>query len=176
MATDPVQTEIRCLLRRWGDIWGVPELAGSVEIGFSSRLRRSLGRCRPAAGRISLHSDLQHSLRHRFPEVLCHEAAHIAVYKLFGVGARPHGAEWATLVEAAGFEASTHSTEPLLPHDRPPAFSGVLEYEHRCPVCHAVRFARRPVPRWRCAECLESGLSGEFVVTHRPRRAVDNES
>jgi hypothetical protein len=35
--------------------------------------------------------------------------------------------------------------------------------------------AGRPVPEWRCAECLDAGLSGELVITKLapPKEGVD---
>jgi ribosomal protein L37AE/L43A len=39
-----------------------------------------------------------------------------------------------------------------------------IRYEHRCPVCHAVRFARRRMSQWRCRECVTVGLPGLLEV------------
>ncbi|HET8656834.1 MAG TPA: SprT family zinc-dependent metalloprotease [Longimicrobiaceae bacterium] len=181
--------EIRALIARWAGAWGVPDLERDVSVSFSSRLTRSLGRCRPSAGRITLRSDLRLGSRDRLAEVLCHEVAHVAAFRLFGPGAAPHGPEWQGLLAQVGFEPRVRTTEPtssrarvriagqqLLPGGSPaPARvplsepTRILPYEHRCPVCQSVRFARRPVPRWRCAECLEAGLSGELVITRHQR-------
>jgi ribosomal protein L37AE/L43A len=38
-------------------------------------------------------------------------------------------------------------------------------YQHRCPLCGAGRTARRPVRRWRCRVCRESGREGELQIT-----------
>ena len=62
----------RRLLRRWSKRWGLPGLESAVTITLSTRLQRSLGRCRPAQGLITLRPDLASS----FDAVLCHEAAH----------------------------------------------------------------------------------------------------
>ena len=72
----------------------------AVTITLSTRLHRSLGRCRPAQGLITLRPDLASS----FDAVLCHEAAHVAAFVLHGRTVRPHGAEWASLVAAVGFD------------------------------------------------------------------------
>lgn len=181
------------LITHWSARWHTPDLAERLTITFSARLRRSLGRCRPATGRITLQAALRDGPPERLAEVLCHEAAHVAVYLLHGASARPHGDEWRALVTAAGFtprvhagtstplpwravhsdtesSASSHPTQPTAaagptysPRDHAPR----LPYEHRCPVCHTVRYARGPVPRWRCAECLDVGLAGELCVTRR---------
>ena len=82
-------THLPSLITPWARLWGIPDLPDHVQVSFSARLRRSLGRCRPATGRITLHPGLR---------------------------------------DAA----------PSAPR-RP------LHFEHRCPVCHSVRLARRPV-------------------------------
>ena len=84
-------------------------------------------------------------------EVLCHEFAHVAVYRLYGAGARPHGAEWAGLMEMAGFPARTRVAVDLPEVCRHRGFM----YLHRCPVCQVVRPARTRAERWRCAQCGE---------------------
>jgi ribosomal protein L37AE/L43A len=39
---------------------------------------------------------------------------------------------------------------------------------HRCPVCHSVRRAKRPVQQWRCRSCHEAGLNGCLEITSHP--------
>jgi SprT protein len=163
-----VDGEIRALIARWGAVWGVPDLECDVSITFSSRLKRSLGRCRPSTGRITLRSDLQYGDVERLAEVLCHELAHVAAFRLHGRAAAPHGAEWRELVERAGFTPRVRAIETVLARALVSEPTAILPYEHRCPVCQSVRYARRPVPRWRCAECREAGLSGELVITRHP--------
>lgn len=163
--------ELREAVAGWARLWGVPGLEDMVTLTFSPRLRRSLGRCRPATGRITLQSALRDAPPAALLEVLCHEAAHVAAHRIAGPEAKPHGPEWRRLVEAAGYEASVRRMEatasPARAGDGTPP--GRLVYEHRCPVCQTARFARRPVPAWRCAECLDAGLSGEMIVTrHAP--------
>jgi SprT protein len=99
-------------------------------------------------------------------EVLCHEAAHVAAYELYGAKARPHGSEWAALVTAAGFRprhkaADPNALEPKLSH--PPR----KLFEHLCPVCQITWVARKRMSRWRCTYCLADGLTGELVITER---------
>src|SRR5262245_61372789 len=65
------------LIRRWGLLWGVPHLGDRLQVNLSTRLRRSLGRCRPREGRITLRADLRRSPA-ELAEVLCHELAHVA--------------------------------------------------------------------------------------------------
>ena len=40
-----------------------------------------------------------------------------------------------------------------------------VRYEHRYPVCHAARFARRRMSHWRCRECVTYGLPGVLEVS-----------
>jgi ribosomal protein L37AE/L43A len=42
--------------------------------------------------------------------------------------------------------------------------SGRFAYEHRCPVCHAVRYANTTQARWRCLECDDAGPEGALVI------------
>jgi hypothetical protein len=72
----PPDDRFRPLLERWGELWGVPGLPSRVTILPSTRLRRSLGRCQPATGRISIRASLLDGDPRLLEEVLCHEAAH----------------------------------------------------------------------------------------------------
>lgn len=159
--------EIRSLIAPWAAEWGIPDLTDDVVVAFSSRLKVSLGRCNPATGRISLRRDLQTDRKSQLPEVLCHEVAHVAVHRIYGPHAAPHGPEWRRLVADAGFKPRVRAKGGG-ESARPSTGSGLLEVEHRCPVCQSVRYGRKAVSAWRCAECLDAGLSGELVITrHR---------
>jgi predicted SprT family Zn-dependent metalloprotease len=103
------------LLAGWGTLWGVPDLAGTVTVTFSTRLKRSLGRCRPASGRITLQAALEHAEPALLAEVLCHEAAHVAAHRLSDGTAPPHGALWQDLVRAAGYEPRTRRPDAEQP-------------------------------------------------------------
>ena len=170
-ASSQVRAELRALISGWGATWGLPDLERIVSVTFSSRLTTSLGRCRPSTGRVSLRADLQHTEDTRLAEVLCHEVAHVAAFHLFGREAAPHGPEWRHLVFSAGFQPRAKTTEftpDLGSGARRNTTDHPLRYEHRCPVCQSVRYARRSVGRWRCAECLVAGLGGELVITKHP--------
>ncbi|MFH1763631.1 MAG: SprT family zinc-dependent metalloprotease [Gemmatimonadota bacterium] len=96
---------LRSKAQQWAELWGLPGLTESVTVEFSGRLRSSLGNCRPIQGRIRLAAHLENGNGELLEEVLCHELAHVAVYRLHGRRVRPHGPEWRKLVSAAGFEA-----------------------------------------------------------------------
>jgi predicted SprT family Zn-dependent metalloprotease len=155
------------LLEDWAEKWGVPDLATAVNIRFSHRLRRSLGRCKPSQGLVSLSTNLETGDAGVLAEVLCHEVAHIAVYRLHGARATPHGKEWQKLVSAAGFAPRVLAREVAVPRSRR---RRQRRYEHRCEVCQSVRYGGRPVPQWRCAECLDAGLAGTLTIIPHERR------
>jgi predicted SprT family Zn-dependent metalloprotease len=162
-----IETRIGTLLDRWAEIWGVPSLSTDVDIRFSGRLSRSLGRTRPISRRITLAAHL------RSPEnssllksVLCHEAAHVAVAKLFGSDKKPHGPEWRSLVRRAGHEPTVHIVEEVRPGGIQRR-GRIWKYLHRCSVCQAIRVGYRPVTEWRCIDCTELGLSGEMIITRQ---------
>ena len=151
----------------WARLWGVPDLPDTVTVEFSRRFRTSLALCWPAEGRIRLSAHLENGDKALLEEVLCHELAHVAVHRLYGRWAKPHGPEWKGLVSRAGYEPRTkiQRTDPRLP---PETKKPRPRWLHRCPVCQAQRIAFRPVTEWRCSECLNAGLSGELIITRLP--------
>ena len=97
-------------------------------------------------------------------EVLCHEAAHLAVHLLYGRAAAMHGPEWKRLVESAGYSARTGIHIPELVSGG----TAPIRYEYVCPTCHAKRLAKRRQPSWRCVACRQLGLDGRLVINRRP--------
>ncbi|MDX2056566.1 MAG: SprT-like domain-containing protein, partial [Gemmatimonadales bacterium] len=116
----------------------------------------------PARGLITLRPDLDSA----FDAALCHEAAHVAAFVLHGRTVRPHGAEWASLVAAVGFDPVVRARVPGA--RRQPGRPIGYRFEHRCPVCQSVRLARRRITTWRCAECVEAGLEGVMDIRPYP--------
>jgi ribosomal protein L37AE/L43A len=172
------------LMRPWARRWDLPGLEHALHVRFDARLRRSLGRCQPREGRISLHPSLGSAPRRSLAQALCHEAAHVAAYLLHGRHVRPHGAEWSALVSAAGYAPIRHATASTFGVSIPGSSrrqndsnhgdsrTSRLTVVHRCPVCQSVRLARRPVRGWRCAECVAAGLDGRLVITRATERAL----
>lgn len=164
LTTDRMKSEMPArLLRRWEKLWEVPGLASKASVTANPRLRSTLGRFISAKRRIELHPKLYRSETNLLPEVLCHEAAHLAVSIRESGRVPPHGKHWASLMRAAGFEPKVRPSRTCLPR------RGVRRklYEHRCPVCQTVRFASRPVPNWRCSSCAEAGLAGRMMISRR---------
>jgi predicted SprT family Zn-dependent metalloprotease len=162
---------IRERIGAWGELWGVPGLEARLQVEFTDRFQRSLGRCLPRRGLVRLHAALAAEPRDLLAEVLCHEVAHAAVFDLHSRRCRPHGPEWAALMRAAGYEARTRLSFGAAPPSRRVSVRReALLYEHVCRVCQMRRTGRRPMPAWRCTACLEAGLDGQLEI--RSRRVV----
>jgi len=158
----PPIRQLAQMVRPWAMRWGISGLERQLSIRLSTRMTRSLGRCTPAKGSITLRSGLSRS---RLPGVLCHEAAHVAAFRLHGPSIRPHGAEWAALVSAAGFEPMVREFGSCIARSaNKRAHSPRFRYAHTCTVCQSIRWAQRPMARWRCTECTESGLPGDMTI------------
>ena len=150
----------------WCARWGLPGFERALTITFSRRFRSRLGRCTPASREIRLAAFLVDAPVALLAEVLCHEAAHAAVYELHGSGLKPHGSEWKRLMQQVGFEPRVRFPAALLSVDSVVQRRRAGRYWlHQCPVCHASRVAKTQVGRWRCASCVKAGLDGRLVVT-----------
>ncbi len=154
------------LLRRWTKCWGVPELCDLIEYGWSPRLHRSLGVAYPERKLIRLNYLLKDShYSSLLNEVLCHEAAHVAVFHIHGKLAVSHGPEWKQLLLLAGYEPRTsHKVNAL----SGPAELNLFRYEHICLVCHTKRFSKCPQLQWRCFDCQKAGLEGNLTIKSYP--------
>ena len=145
--------------------WGLAGMELGVDVRFTPRLRRALGRCEPHTGRISLHAGLQSPQHWKLlDQVLCHEAAHIAAYHLYGGMADPHGPEWADLVRAAGYTPEIRMRATALSTGTAAVSRSRQRVVHVCPVCQSRRVASKVVPQWRCAECVAAGLDGRMEI------------
>ena len=151
------------VIERWSRVWLLPDLPKSVSVQMNRRLRTSIARWVVSKERLELSSDfLKPNLDHE--AILCHELAHAAAIRKFGRRIRPHGPEWRSLVKSAGFEPrSPRSVGRRI--RRVEITKPGVRYLHRCQVCHAVRYAKRPMPAWRCTECVQLGLEGTLQIT-----------
>lgn len=135
-------------------------------------MTRSLGRCDPVGGRIRLAAWLADKDTHLLHEVLCHEAAHVAVQRLHGNSPNPHGREWKHLMRLAGYVPRATLPDKVLPESvrdrqqarRMAARSRQRRWLHRCVHCGAERGAARRYTGWRCRGCREQGLSGRIEI------------
>ncbi|MBK7521696.1 MAG: SprT-like domain-containing protein [Gammaproteobacteria bacterium] len=144
---------------RWLDVWGVPARLRRVRIEFSSRLTSSLGMSYPERGLIRLNISLLNEDACLFDAALCHELAHLVIFHRHGSSVSPHGREWQALMSAAGFEPKVRLG--IAQHE---TGRTARRYHHICPVCHASRIASRPMPRWRCSQCVAQGLEGVLSI------------
>jgi len=166
------------LLRRLAVLWQRPGLE-RVQVVMRPRLRRTLGRFSRRTRQIELSPAVLSGAT--LTEVLTHEAAHAALATATAKPVRPHGPEWQRLMTVAGSPDAkatrwcrrakrdkttrTNRTQPSAgtqPQPKPPTL-----YDHWCPVCHASRPAKKPVPAWRCAACVAAGLQGRLEITPR---------
>lgn len=164
MATSapPPPAWVTAALSDWGGAWGLPDLPTTTSVRFSGRMTRSFGNAVPAAGRITVAARLLDGDRQLLHEVLCHEAAHVAVFRLHGRRVAPHGPQWRGLMAAAGFRPRvTLPADPGAAPYRPQP----RRYVHECPVCGARRAAVRSMSQWRCARCRARGRRGRLRIT-----------
>lgn len=145
-------------------------------VSVNRRFTRSLARFDGRLNTIELRPDVARWPGVRLRPVLTHELAHTAVFLRHGTAVRAHGAQWRSLVEIAGVEATARvlagcrpwASAPAVPAAQvavPERRTAATRYEHRCPVCQMVRIARRPVPGWRCRDCVNAGLEGRLTIS-----------
>lgn len=158
-----IPPRLRRRLERWLDRWGTPSLASTLRIEFSPRLRRSFGRCYQEQRVIRLAASLGGSQSWLLDEILCHEAAHAAVYELHGADVPPHGEEWEELMRVAGFEPRMRIPVVVQGPSRE-ASKGRVYYVHRCPSCERSCRATRPMQQWRCRSCLDTRSGGRLLI------------
>lgn len=154
----------KAAISRWAAVWGVKNLEERVSVVFSSRMVKSLGRCDLRSKTIRLNPQLKGRRGRILLEILCHEAAHIAVHEIHGARSSPHGEVWQHFVRQAGFVPRVTASLKELNLPLPAQKTKAAVYEHRCPVCQMTRTSSRPVSRWRCAACAEAGLDGRLIV------------
>jgi predicted SprT family Zn-dependent metalloprotease len=151
------------LTQELAGLWGV-RLAG-LTVVRNPRLKTTVARYLPRKRRLEVSTA---AARARHPErVLVHELAHAAAVELYGRKVRPHGKEWAALIERAeraGFKTATPRQSSAKSRKKRPTTS---RFDHVCPVCHFRRIAKRRVTTWRCPDCRAAGLSGDLFIEKR---------
>jgi len=156
-----IVNQIKASIDRFCVAWGVEEIQNDIQVEFSARLTRSLGRTQPLQKVIRLNTELSTTLTDHLEEVICHELAHIAAVHQHGTSIKPHGEEWQKLVRSVGYEPSVR----MYVNGQASPRKLLKSYKHYCPVCHFQRIGRTRMKRWRCAECVANGLSGELKIT-----------
>ena len=150
----------------WIRQWRVPTLLRQISVRRNNLLRTTVARWCEKMKCLELGPKF-FKMTGRQDEILCHELAHAAAVQIHGRGVSPHGPEWRALVAAAGFSprSALKASKSSVQVSR-----GSSWYEHRCPVCHAVRFAKKPMMQWGCAECSQQGLASLLKITKLEER------
>lgn len=105
-------------LHAWCALWKTEGLVAEMSISLSRRMTSSLGRAHYRRKHIGLqHALIDPCAADLLREVLCHEAAHLAAYELYGSKIRPHGREWRTLLASAGFPPRVTIDSKSLPQN-----------------------------------------------------------
>ena len=147
-------------LRSLATLWKHPSV-GKLQVRVNRRFTASVGRCVGSRDVIEISSAVaSRSVKVR-REILCHEAAHLVVWRRHGRSVRPHGPEWRALVQEAGFDARATLVRCGEPRRRA---SHAMRFRHACPVCHFSKRAKRRMPLWRCPECRAIGLAGTLLI------------
>ncbi len=158
-----ISGELARTFQGWARTWNVPELSENVTIRFNARLRTTIARWVIESNRLEVGSRF-FALRGDQPQILCHEFAHAAAVLKHGRSVRPHGPEWRWFVRLVGFEPLTSRVSRRSVRAGPKPIRTRVLYEHRCIVCQAVRYAKKPVKSWRCVECIGAGLGGDLKI------------
>jgi len=145
------------VLSDWASSWRTPQLPGRVVVIFSRRMTKSLGRVHPKTGQVRLNCRLKKAPRKFLLEVLCHEAAHVAVHLLHGTNAKPHGREWQELVRIAGYQPSTKLGHEALMTPKVCKSPAISRHRYRCRICQCDYFVRRKSSRLHCNLCHSAG-------------------
>ena len=147
----------------WASLWGVPKLLEGMSVERNRRLKTTVARWIEEKKCVELGPRF-FRLRKLQSNVLCHELAHAAAVQLHGKSVSQHGPEWCALMRAAGYAPSSK----LNTARRLTEISGKrmpsIQYEHRCLVCHSVRYAKRRMSSWKCVECARSELPGQLEI------------
>ncbi len=168
LSTDLLSAALKRRANGWVRQWRVPTLLGQISVRRNNLLRTTVARWREKMKRLELGPQFFRMTK-RQDEILCHELAHAAALQIHGRGILSHGPEWHALITAVGYSPSsvlkTSKSSSMVPRRNKSSW-----YEHRCPVCHAVRFAKKPMRRWRCAECSQHGLQGLLKINRLEKR------
>lgn len=137
--------------------WGAP--ATGLRAVWNRRLRTSAGRAFWKKGRIELNPRLLARHPEQIPAVLAHEAAHVAAFRLHGPRIRPHGPEWAGLLQAVGQPTDACHHLPVRRAQRRRYL-----YLRVCEPCGQRRIARSV----RYGPCHACGQDHRFLVLRAP--------
>jgi predicted SprT family Zn-dependent metalloprotease len=152
-STAELERRVAELLVRWRVPPGPP-----VAVHWNQRLLSTAGRAFGHAGRIELSPALLAKSPDALEAVLVHEAAHVAVHRLFGPRVAPHGRHWRALMRLCGLP-------PEVTHDLPVGRRRRARflYLRLCNACGDRRIGRSV----RYGDC-GCGAGDRFLVLRAP--------
>jgi predicted SprT family Zn-dependent metalloprotease len=155
LTKDRVVTIAAAQLASLAALWDHPRIS-ELGVALNLDLTSTIARWTPPSNVIELNPNVTSRDARALREIITHEAAHVVVWDRCDRVARPHGAEWAAVMRAAGFQP--RATLVRCGHRASP--NSQLPIRHFCPVCHFAVFAKRRMRGWRCPECRAIGLEG----------------
>lgn len=168
LSTDLLSDALKKRASGWVCQWRVRTLLRQISVRHNKLLRTTVARWLEKEKTLELGQQF-FRLAMSQDEILCHELAHAASIQIHGRRITPHGSEFHALLAAAGFSPRSALKISKLSSQFPRGNKSSW-YEHRCPVCHAVRFAKKPMKQWGCAECNQHGLHGRLKITKLEKR------
>jgi predicted SprT family Zn-dependent metalloprotease len=168
IASGVISGHLARTLRSWAKLWRVPGLSDRITFRHNARLRTTIARWLIESNCLEVSTRF-FELRRDHREILCHELAHAAASRIHGRCVRPHGHEWRELMREAGYEPRARRVYQRGTQASPSTVPSQSLYEHRCAVCHAVRYGKKPVRSWRCVGCVGAGLTGHLTIKVVPR-------
>jgi SprT protein len=147
----PSEEQLRARAHAALATWAAEAELPDLQIVWQATLRTTAGRAELRQRRILLNPHLLARAPAQIEQVLVHEVAHLVTWARHGRRARPHGPEWAALMEQAGLPADARHRIPAHGLRRQRYW-----YLHLCRSC-GVRSIRRRALRLFCGGCRGRG-------------------
>lgn len=155
----PTVDELRKRTDELFSLWRVPDRA--VDVAWNGRLRTCAGRAFVEHGRIELNPNVLGPVPEEVDGVLVHEAAHVAVWRLFGAAGQAHGRHWRALMRLAG-QAPEVTHELAIPKRR--RARRRFSYLRICDACGD----RRIMESVRYGRCHGCSRRDSYLVLRAP--------
>ncbi|NLF29659.1 MAG: SprT family zinc-dependent metalloprotease [Planctomycetes bacterium] len=157
----PGKPVLHAIADRCGRAWDIPDLRRRARMGYSTRLRTTLGRAFLEDGLIELNARLLTDHPGELVATLIHELAHLVVFWRYG-RVRPHGTQFRTLMRAVNLPAdATHDLDV----DQYRLRRRRYLYLHCCTHCRTYFISRRVYRNYYCTRC---GPHSSFEVVRAP--------
>jgi len=161
---NPEELQRRCaeLLKHWR------VLETDVEVVWNGRLSTTAGRAYVRRGCIELNPRLLARVPHEVDTVLIHEAAHVAVYRLFGGNVPAHGRHWRSLMRDAGQEPHVTHKLPVDGLRRQRKSRSRFLFLRLCEACGD----RAVLEQARYGRCPRCSRRDQYLVVKTPASAA----